>query len=205
MFILPIAASAHEAYFTPAPVVHALFSDPAFPRWGFRGEWIDAGAGQGHLHRVTQEYVLATRWTAVEPFPIGEMPGAPGFDVRWLKVSWIADGPFLSPLVRSHARDAAGIIMNPPFSLAESFVRAALEETRAVVICLQRRGWIDEARASFFREYPPDEYVIPWRIRFLRPDGTMHAPFPGLCSWFVWPPHRDRSSGTLRLLKGLSE
>lgn len=83
------------------------------------------------------------------------------------------------------------IITNPPYSLAESFVREALDvannvEKDVTVAMLLRLNFLGgQKRAKFLRENPCDVYVSPRRPSFTGQgtDATEYA-------WFVWRPER---------------
>lgn len=60
------------------------------------------------------------------------------------------------------------IITNPPFSLAEEFIRHAAEIGKPFAMLLKAQYWHAAKRAQLFREIPPS-YVLPltWRPDFL--------------------------------------
>lgn len=81
------------------------------------------------------------------------------------------------------------VVMNPPFSQAEAFVRRALVEARATapdwcVAALLRLAWLEGLRrAPFHREHPANVHVLARRPSFTGggTDSTAYA-------WFVWGP-----------------
>lgn len=80
----------------------------------------------------------------------------------------------------------AAVIMNPPYSLSEAFVRRALSEVRpgGTVAVLLRLGWLaSKKRVPFHRSFPSAVYVLPRRPSFT-PDGKTDA---SEYAWFVWP------------------
>lgn len=76
------------------------------------------------------------------------------------------------------------VIGNPPFSLAEEFVRKSFRMVKpgGVVAMLLRLNWLEgQCRANFHREYPSSVFVLPRRPSFTGKgtDATGYA-------WFVW-------------------
>lgn len=81
-------------------------------------------------------------------------------------------------------RAADVILMNPPFALAEEFVRRALAEAQptAWVVALLRVNWIASIkRMAFHRAHPADLYILPRRPSFTG-KGTDACEY----AWFVW-------------------
>lgn len=86
-------------------------------------------------------------------------------------------------------RDCFGIITNPPFELAEAFIRKAITESRLVAMLLKSQYWHAAKRLKLFNQHPP-AYVLPltWRPDFLeheRKDGKGGAPTMEV-AWTVW-------------------
>ncbi len=81
------------------------------------------------------------------------------------------------------------VLMNPPFSKAETFVRMALSEQRAyhgTTCALLRLGFLaSKKRADFLRANPPDVYVLSKRPSF-NGEGTDSCDY----GFFVWGPGR---------------
>lgn len=83
------------------------------------------------------------------------------------------------------------IITNPPFSLAEEFVRRAIgfaAESGATVAMLLRLAFLESSgRAPLHREFPSDVYPLSSRPSFT-PDGKTDS-----CAyaWFVWDMARN--------------
>jgi hypothetical protein len=99
------------------------------------------------------------------------------------------------------ARDALGpeswpaayrglVVTNPPFSLAEEFVRRALTEiapTGGTIAMLFRLAFLETAkRASFHVEHPSDVFVLSKRPSFTEDGKTDSCAY----AWFVWGPNR---------------
>lgn len=81
----------------------------------------------------------------------------------------IRDGiDFLTTQQPGNAPAADWIITNPPFSLADEFIRHAAEIGKPFAMLLKAQYWHAAKRAQLFREIPPS-YVLPltWRPDFL--------------------------------------
>ena len=77
------------------------------------------------------------------------------------------------------------IITNPPFSIAEKFIRRALELNRPCAFLLKSQFWHARSRLELFRDHPP-AYVLPltWRPDFLF--GAKSGSPTMECIWTVW-------------------
>ena len=81
------------------------------------------------------------------------------------------------------------IITNPPFALAEQFIRHAIGQSTLVAMLLKSQYWHAAKRINLFKEFPP-AYVLPltWRPDFLydqRQNGAKGAPTMEVL-WTVW-------------------
>jgi hypothetical protein len=83
--------------------------------------------------------------------------------------------------------DITAIVTNPPFNLAEQFIRHAILDLQIpyCALLLKATYWHAKSRISLFKECPPAViYPLTWRLDFMnRGRPTME------CSWIVW----DRS------------
>lgn len=81
------------------------------------------------------------------------------------------------------------IITNPPFSLADEFIRHAAEIGKPFAMLLKAQYWHAAKRAQLFREIPPS-YVLPltWRPDFLfkERNGKKGASPLMDVMWCVW-------------------
>ena len=77
------------------------------------------------------------------------------------------------------------IITNPPFSIADKFIRHALDLRRPCALLLKSQFWHARRRLDLWREQPPD-YVLPltWRPDFLF--GAKSGAPTMECMWTVW-------------------
>jgi hypothetical protein len=93
----------------------------------------------------------------------------------------------------------ASVITNPPYSLAEEFVRHSRElYPHADLVFLLRLAFLasDGRQALWLDLGTPDVYVLPNRPSFTG-KGTDSADY----AWFVWPMDAVRSDGGLWILK----
>lgn len=80
------------------------------------------------------------------------------------------------------------IITNPPFKLAEAFIRKSLETTPNVAMLLKSQYWHAKSRLPLFRDHPPARVLpLTWRPAFLESERG-RSPLMDV-SWFVWSEH----------------
>lgn len=78
-----------------------------------------------------------------------------------------------------------GIITNPPFTIAEEFIRRALEIAPVAVMLLKAQYWNTKGRKKLFRETRPlMELNLTWRPAFLEAERGK-SPLMD-CAWVVW-------------------
>jgi hypothetical protein len=95
------------------------------------------------------------------------------------------------------------IITNPPFSLAEQFIRKSAEHGKPFAMLLKSQYWHAAKRVSLFSDVTP-AYVLPltWRPDFLFKTRGKGSPLMDVM-WCVWiPPHKGGSTIYLPLQKG---
>nr|DAG22192.1 MAG TPA: adenine-specific methyltransferase [Caudoviricetes sp.]DAG32367.1 MAG TPA: adenine-specific methyltransferase [Caudoviricetes sp.] len=78
------------------------------------------------------------------------------------------------------------IITNPPFKLAEQFIRKAASLRRPFAFLLKSQYWHAAGRAKLFEEFPPS-YILPltWRPDFFFKDDHGGSPLMDVM-WCVW-------------------
>lgn len=90
---------------------------------------------------------------------------------------------------------ADNIVTNPPFKLAEEFVRHALARSRRKVAMLCRLAWLEgAARKKLFEASPLARvWVFSKRVPMLRNGDQMMAGGGGMIAfaWFVWDRNHD--------------
>ncbi|MGB4101060.1 MAG: hypothetical protein WBK91_04050 [Alphaproteobacteria bacterium] len=78
---------------------------------------------------------------------------------------------------------APGIITNPPFSLAEMFIRKAMELRVEYLAMLLKSTYYHAGCRSglYYRHRPSRKYDLTWRLDFTGEDCPVME-----CSWWVW-------------------
>lgn len=192
-----------DFYATPPWTVHRLLDDCALLReWLPRNKtddvrWLEPACGDGAIVKAVASWLGARQGPLWAVNDIRQ-EAVDEFARTWHRaVSDVRVGDFLPDGWPSAGRVDA-VCMNPPFSLAEEFVRACLGRTEGPVATLLRLGWLSSAeRQPLLREQPPDVYVLPNRPSFTG-NGTDSADY----CWAVWPPadERHRERGSVRVL-----
>lgn len=180
----------HEFYGTPPAPVEALLRNVALPI----GTWLEPGAGDGAIIRAVNDLELrggpVIDWAAVELQP--RM-------ARKLKDSgakWVYTADFRRWVAPQRYEVAIG---NPPFSLAESFVRHAATMADQVVMLL-RLNWLGSSskRRHLFEQLGmPDVFPLAERPSFQDDGGTDAADY----AWFRWKRH-GKQRGIVQILWG---
>jgi len=82
--------------------------------------------------------------------------------------------------------DVDAIITNPPFSLAEEFIRKARSITPNVIMLLKQTYWNVKGRGEglWIDETPSIELKLTWRLAFLKKERG-NSPLMD-CMWAVW-------------------
>lgn len=98
----------------------------------------------------------------------------------------ILDG---TDFLKSSIDAADWIITNPPFSLAEDFIRRAAEIQKPFAMLLKSQYWHASKRMALFEKIPPS-YILPltWRPDFFfkeRENGNGGSPLMDVM-WCVW-------------------
>lgn len=88
--------------------------------------------------------------------------------------------------LETHPRECQWIITNPPFSLAESFIKRCIEHQKPFALLLKSQYWHAKRRLNLFREHKPD-YILPltWRPDFLFGERGSGSPLMDVV-WVVW-------------------
>ena len=148
-----------DLYPTPPEVTVALMRFLNFPSGV--SVW-EPAAGDGDMADVIAQYA----------FPV--------------YVTDIRDG---TDFLKSCIDDADWIITNPPFSLAEEFIRHAAELNKPFAMLLKAQYWHAARRAKLFEELPPS-YILPltWRPDFFfkERDGKKGGSPLMDVMWCVW-------------------
>lgn len=105
---------------------------------------------------------------------------------------------------------AANVVTNPPFHLAEEFIRHFVPVTSGKVCMILRLAFLESAgRYRLFKEFPPARiYVVSQRTSMmpaiLRKNGKMKAANAVSYAWFVWD-RKHKGPTQLRWLKPISK
>lgn len=182
--------AAFEFYPTPPDAIVPLLETPLLSLPG--GHWIDPCVGSARIPSTVNAHRSDVTWTLCE---IDERHRL-AITVAMAPRSYVLL-PFGDFVIREWTTERADVlIMNPPFSHALDFVRAAFDRA-GWVIMLQRIAWMCPARASWLRKHAPDVYSLPKRPSFTGDGKTDMADY----AWFVWPPgDRERRWGRVAML-----
>lgn len=149
-----------DYYPTPPEATQALLDFLDIPRGTVIWE---PACGEGHMVQVLERNrlkVIATDIQGGTDFLTAEMP-----------------------------RNTEWIITNPPFSLAEQFIRKCAEHNKPFALLLKSQYWHAAKRTPLYWEITP-EYVLPltWRPDFLFKTRGKGAPLMDVI-WCVWKPN----------------
>lgn len=83
-------------------------------------------------------------------------------------------------------KDVNWIITNPPFSLADQFIRKAFEHRVSFAFLLKSQYWHAKKRVDLFYEMPPTDICpLTWRPDFLFKKRGKGSPLMDVM-WCVW-------------------
>lgn len=157
--------------------------------------WHDPCAGMGAIPMAVQEWANSNPHTPL-PTPtwylsdIRDNEAPPGVSVAARRVCDFLTAPSLGCIV---------IITNPPFALAEEFVRKSRKEAAYVVMLLRLSFLASKRRHGWLSYDMPDVYVLPQRPSFVR-NAKGHAGVDSSeYAWFFWDSAR-RTTGKVHLL-----
>lgn len=158
-----------DLYPTPADCTYSLLPHIAdlLPA---EARILEPACADGQMVRPLQEFGYTVEGTDLRPDILG---GRGGID-------------FLAPPAGalSHGYYDA-VITNPPFSVAEQFIRRALEEAPVVAMLLKAQYWNTKNRKKLFRETKPfKELNLTWRPAFLEKERGK-SPLMD-CMWVIW-------------------
>lgn len=101
-----------------------------------------------------------------------------------VRASDIKDGEDF--LFSSDLGGAEWIITNPPFSLAEEFIRKSWDYGVPFALLLKAQFWNAKRRYGLFQDCPPSEVLpLTWRPDFLFKTRGSGSPLMDVC-WVVW-------------------
>lgn len=136
----------------------------------------EPSCGDGRIARVLEHHGYKVTGTDIRDYP---GYGIGGYD-------FINDDPADKLGWDNPADDIDVIVGNPPFSLAEEFIRRALEYTPNVIMLLKQTYWNTKGRgAGLWKEHTPSlELKLTWRLAFLRKERG-NSPLMD-CMWVCW-------------------
>lgn len=155
------ARERNDFYATPPWAVHRLLdflSEEDLPR----GRWFEPCGGDGAIIQAVNDALPnQITWTSAEfrpeTRPLLE-PLSPG-GVRIGDFLTLPEDHFGSELFDV-------IITNPPFLLAEEFLRKSMRMAKRTAFLLRLNFWGSMERYPFFKRYPADTYILPQRPIF---------------------------------------
>lgn len=195
----PKSCGCQEDFFTPAWCVDRLleasgllaYMPPAL------GPWIDPCCGAGAIPRAVNAY--HENENLVPPGWLMQDIRADCVDrAANIQGATLRHGDFLTE-ERWDWNEIAGLITNPPFSLATAFVKRALERCNGPIAFLLQLGWLaSQGRAPMLIAEPPDVYILPNRPSFTADGHTDSRDY----FWGVWGRRstRPRRNGAFQVL-----
>lgn len=173
----PRERAGQDWYREPEWAVHGLFDVH-----GFDGGIYDPACGAGTILRVARAYGYEA---------IGSDVVDRGAGLQFWKADFLVDdvlnmGRLGAALVRTKH-----VVTNPPFSLAEDFLRRALRLTaqHAKIAMLLRLSFLEGRRRRWIFDETPLAAVHPFAARVSMPPGGMDVQAKGgavAFAWLVW-------------------
>jgi hypothetical protein len=180
---------AHDAYPTPPWTVWRLLEALDLPG----GLWLEPCAGDGAIIRAVNEKRSDVRWAACEVRPECE-PELNACGVERVEIGDFFALPQWSIPV-SPAGPISVVITNPPYSMAEKFVRRCCELSPVVVMLLSLHFLASRERHGWISQFVPDVFVLPNRPSF-RGKGTDASEY----AWMVFERDAKRSRGFVQVV-----
>lgn len=156
----------HDFFPTPTGVTQAFIKACPLPD----GLWCEPAVGAGHIIDAVGK---RKEWVTFDVRPV-PAPALSDFHDQCDFLKFDVPGKF----------DV--IITNPPFYLAEEFVRKALSCATHVAMVLRLAFLESRRREAFHAQFPSDVYVLSRRPSFLGNGATDSSAY----AWFVWGPGR---------------
>lgn len=159
------------------------------PRWPIRrlfevyspppGNWLEPGAGNGSIIRSVNilRPTLAS-WTAVELRRQAYIELF-NLDVKTYITDYLTWARQYRDAKLARFKVAIG---NPPYSLAEEFIRASLEISDEVIFLLRLNYLGSDKRSIWLGDNPPDVLVLPNRVSGTQDGHTDSTEY----AWFIW-------------------
>lgn len=158
-----------DYYPTPPEVTESLLNYLELPKGSHIWE---PACGEGHMARVIsdQGYIVTATDLFYQGYGIG--------DIDFLKA-------------QLHSCD--WIITNPPFKLAEQFIRRCAYHGKPFALLLKSQYWHSKSRYQLFNEIQPTEILpLTWRPDFLFKTRGKGSPLMD-CIWCVWRGNAEKT------------
>lgn len=186
-----------DFYETPAWCVRALWA--SCPAVRAVSEVYDPACGSGAILLALRDMDRAP-WLSLFGSDIdeGRVAAARSAGLWALAHDYLGRTPPAVPVSDSISESCA-VVMNPPYSLAEQFVRRTrimFGGGRGPVAALLRIAFLSsQGRAEWLAKDAPDVYVLP-----RRPDFTGGGGDSADYAWMVWPAGAARTEGRVRVI-----
>jgi hypothetical protein len=158
----PSGENPHDFFPTPIPVTQAFLAACPLPD----GLWCEPAVGEGHIVNAVGP---RREWATFDVRPVA----VPALSTYHGQLDFLT----LPEGVRFDV-----VITNPPFYLAEEFVRKALQHADHVAMLLRLAFLESRRREQFHQEHPSDVYVLSRRPSFMSNGATDSCAY----GWFVW-------------------
>lgn len=164
----------NDHYVTPDWAIRRFleFYTPSSPP---PGRILDPCAAQGELLATTKEFFPDALYAVCEINP------AFADALNEATAGAVVTGDFLQSLDVLKRCQFDFVITNPPYNLAEEFIKAALDVAPVVAMLLRINFVASQKRRNFFAEQKPGIYVLPNRPSFTGDGGDMTE-----YAWFVF-------------------
>jgi len=159
--------------------------------------WMEPSAGDGAIIRavgnfhtikkngVTSVLQYKPDWIAIEIQPRLQASLEKEIDKNHVLIT-----DFLALDIEALGISPQVVITNPPYSVALSFIKKAIDLKSEYVCMLLRLNFLaSKERSEFMRTHTPDVFVLPNRPAFTK-DGTDNTEY----AWFVWRRENDYGS-----------
>ena len=160
----PSGENPHDFFPTPPDVTKAFIQACPLPD----GVWCEPAVGEGHIIEAVGK---RANWVTFDVRDVAA-PGLSDFHDRCNFLEYNVPGKF----------DV--LITNPPFYLAEEFVRKALSCATHVAMLLRLAFLESRKREDFHKAHPADVYVLSRRPSFMANGATDNSAY----AWFHWGP-----------------
>jgi hypothetical protein len=138
---------------------------------------LEPACGAGHMAKVLREYFAEVRCSDVHPYGYGDV------------VDFVRD-PY-------EANSVDWVITNPPFRLAEDFIRKSLKVARRGVAMLTRTVFIESVGRyeRLFRDTPPTMFAqFTERVPMVKGRLDRKASTATGYGWIVWEKSEDQTA-----------